>query len=124
MTNSEKEDKITNSTNSQSAVKARNLRSNDKVGKELIAWHLQRPILSYSETKIFDVYFNQLFKKDYPAEDVQALHELHDAVMSRWTPDNPMGLNESLLTMKAYAPFHHLFAISVIFSEFSNSGVL
>lgn len=61
-----------------------------------------------------------MFKKDYPAEDVQALHELHDAVMSRWTPDNPMGLNESLLTMKAYAPFHHLFAISVIFSEFSN----
>lgn len=161
MTNSEKEDKITNSTNSQSAVKARDLRSNDKVvlsikknyeqrypngylvtkrgedvskasydsnhiiqltdlGKELIAWHSQRPILSYSETKIFDVYFNQLFKKDYPAEDVQALHELHNAVMNKWTPDNPMGLNESLLAMKAYAPFHHLFAISVMFSEFSN----
>ncbi len=161
MENSEKADKITNSTNSQSAVKARDLRSNDKVvlsikknyeqrypngylitkrgedvskafydpnhiiqltdlGKELIAWHSQRPILSYSETKIFDVYFNQLFKKDYPAEDVQALHELHNAVMDKWTPDNPMGINESLLAMKAYAPFHHLFAISVMFSEFSN----
>ena len=89
MANSEKADKITNSTNSQSAVKARDLRSNDKIvlsikknyeqtypngymvtkrgenvdttrydaghiiqltdlGKELIAWHSQRPTLSYS----------------------------------------------------------------------------
>lgn len=161
MANSEKADKITNSTNSQSAVKARDLRSNDKIvlsikknyeqtypngymvtkrgenvdttrydavhiiqltdlGKELIAWHSQRPTLSYSETKIFDIYFNQLFKKDYPAEDVQALHELHSTVMSRWNPDNPMGLNESLLAMKSYAPFHHLYAISIIFAETSN----
>lgn len=161
MANSEKADKITNSTNSQSAVKARDLRSNDKIvlsikknyeqtypngymvtkrgenvdttrydaghiiqltdlGKELIAWHSQRPILSYSETKIFDIYFNQLFKKDYPAEDVQALHELHSAIMSKWNPDNPMGINESLLAMKSYAPFHHLYAVSVIFAEISN----
>lgn len=161
MANSEKADKITNSTNSQSAVKARDLRSNDKIvlsikknyeqtypngymvtkrgenvdttkydvghiiqltdlGKEMIAWHSQRPTLSYSETKIFDIYFTQLFKKDYPAEDVQALHELHSTVMSRWNPDNPMGLNESLLAMKSYAPFHHLYAISVIFAETSN----
>lgn len=161
MSNNEKADKITNSTNSQSAVKARDLRSNDKIvlsikknyeqtypngymvtkrgenvdtskydadhiiqltdlGKELVAWHSQRPTLSYSETKIFDIYFTQLFKKDYPAEDVQALHELHSAVMSKWTPDNPMGINESLLAMKSYAPFHHLFAISVIFAEVSN----
>lgn len=161
MANSEKADKITNSTNSQSAVKARDLRSNDKIvlsikknyeqtypngymvtkrgenvdtarydtnyiiqltdlGKELTAWHSQRPTLSYSETKIFDIYFTQLFKKDYPAEDVHALHELHSAVMSRWNPDNPMGLNESLLAMKSYAPFHHLFAVSVVFAEVSN----
>ena len=161
MTNSEKADKITNSTNSQSAVKARDLRSNDKIvlnikknyeqaypngymitkrgenvdttkynsnhiiqltnlGKELIAWQSQRPTLSYSEAKIFDIYFNQLFKRDYPPEDVQALHELHEAVIVKWDPDNPMGINESLLAMKSYAPFHHLFAISVIFAEVSN----
>lgn len=161
MVDSEKADKITNSTNSQSAVKARDLRSNDKsilsikknyeqtypngymitkrgenvdttkydsehiiqltdFGKELIAWHSQRPTLSYSETKIFDIYFTQLFKKDYPADDVQALHELHTAVISKWNPDNPMGINESLLAMRAYAPFHHLYAISVIFAEVSN----
>lgn len=161
MTDSEKADKIANSTNSQSAVKARDLRSNDKIvlsikknyeqaypsgylitkrgesvdttkydynhiiqltdlGKELIAWQSQRPTLSYSETKIFDIYFSQLFKNDYPAEDVQALSDMHRAVMSKWIPDNPMGLNESLLAMKSYAPFHHLYAISVVFAEVSN----
>ena len=161
MSNSEKEDNITNNTNSQSAVKARDLRSNDKtvlaikknyeqrypngylvtkrgeevdttkydtnhiiqltdLGKELIAWHSQRPNISYGETNIFDKYFNQLFRKDYDAEDVQALHEMYIAVMTKWIPDNPMRLDESLIAMKAYAPFHHLFAISVLFSEYSN----
>lgn len=34
--------------------------------KNLIAWHSQRPNLSYGETKIFDKYFETLFKKkDY-----------------------------------------------------------
>ena len=93
ITDPEKADKISISTNSQSAVKARDLRSNDKsvlmikkayeqhytdgyfvtkrgevidpvkyntnhivnltdLGKQLIAWHSQRPTISYSETKI------------------------------------------------------------------------
>jgi len=90
-------DKISIYTNLQSAVKARDLRSNDKrvlaikksyelkyphgyfiskrgenapadrdksqvvelsgLAKNLIAWHSQRPNLSYGETKIFDKYF-------------------------------------------------------------------
>lgn len=99
---SDRADKISTSTNSQSAVKARDLRSNDKsvlalkkayeqfypdgyfitkrgekvdklkyndanvvnltdLGKQLIAWQSQRPTISYSETKIFDKYFDQLF---------------------------------------------------------------
>ena len=98
-------DKISTSTNSQSTVKPRDLRSNDKrvlalkkafeqrypdgaflskrgevapagkdknkvvdlssLGKNLMAWHSQRPNISYSETKIFDKYFEQLFKRDY-----------------------------------------------------------
>lgn len=154
----QKADKISNCTNSQSAVKARDLRSNDKsvllmkkayeqrytdgyfitkrgenadpakyntnhivnltdLGKQLIAWHSQRPTISYSETKIFDKYFNQLFHKDYQPEKVQALNELYKAVMEKWTNDNPMGLNEALLAMKAYAPHHHFYAISAIVSE-------
>lgn len=155
---SEKADKISNCTNSQSAVKARDLRSNDKsvllmkktyeqrytdgyfitkrgetadstkyntnhvvnltdLGKQLIAWHSQRPTISYSETKIFDKYFNQLFHKDYQPEKVQALNEIYKAVIIKWNSDNPMGLNEALLAMKAYAPHHHFYAISAIVSE-------
>ena len=161
ISDNEKADRIAVNTNSQNAVKARDLRSNDKIvlnikknyelafpqgyfitkrgeivddskydkkyivqltdlGKELIAWHSQRPILSYSENKIFDMYFNQLFKKDYMAEDVQGLNELYEAVMRLWVPNNPLGMNESLLAMKSYAPFHHLYAISVVFAEVSN----
>lgn len=156
--NPEKADKISTSTNSQSAVKARDLRSNDKavlsmkkayeqkytdgyfitkrgetvntakfntnhiinltdLGKQLIAWHSQRPTISYSETKIFDKYFNQLFYKDYSPEKMQALNELYKAVIEKWNPDNPMNLNSALLAMKAYAPYHQLYAISVYFCE-------
>lgn len=151
-------DKISTSTNSQSAVKARDLRSNDKavlamkrayeqfytdgyfitkrgesvdqvryntahivnltdLGKQLIAWHSQRPTISYSETKIFDKYFDQLFHRDYEPENVQALHEMFTAIYGKWGKENPMGLNETLLAMKAYAPYHQLYAVSVIFCE-------
>ena len=153
-----KVDNITNSTNSQSAVKARDMRSNDKIvlslkktyeqtytdgylitkrgeivdqtkfnmlhvneltamGKELIAWHSQRPNLSYGETRIFDTYFSQLFHKEYKAEDMQALKEMFDAIIKLWEPTNPMGLNEALLAMKAYAPYHQLYAISALANE-------
>jgi hypothetical protein len=36
-------------------------------------------------------------------------------VWKRWGKDNPLGLNESLLAMRAYAPFHHLYAVSLCF---------
>lgn len=154
----EKADKISTSTNSQSAVKARDLRSNDKyvlamkkayeqcytdgyfltkrgetadpakyntnhvvslteLGKQLIAWHSQRPTISYSETKIFDKYFDQIFRKEYAAENIQALNEMSKCINAKWVNDNPMDLNESLLAMKAYAPHHHLYTISVYFCE-------
>lgn len=158
ISNPEKADKISTCTNSQSAVKARDLRSNDKyvlamkkayeqcytdgyfitkrgeqadtakyntnhivnlteLGKQLIAWHSQRPTISYSETKIFDKYFDQIFRKDYEPENIQALNELSRYVALRWKNDNQLCLNESLLAMKAYAPHHHLYAISVFFCE-------
>lgn len=151
-------DKISVSTNLQSAVKARDLRSNDKrvlnlkrlfeqkypqgyfltkraeeapadkdkryvvdlvdLGKHLISWHSQRPNIAYSETKIFDKYFEQLFKRDreYNPENIQALNFWMQEIKNKWTPDNPLGLNESLLAMKAYAPYHVLYAISQFFA--------
>lgn len=156
----ERGDKISVNTNSQSAVKPRDLRSNDKrvlnikrtfeqkysngyfiskrgevppatkdkdyiidlvdLGKYLITWHSQRPNIAYSETKIFDKYFEQLFKKDYNPENAQALNFWMRNVLKRWTKENPLVLNESLLAMKAYAPYHHLFAISLCFSIANN----
>lgn len=158
ITNSDRADNISTSTNSQSAVKARDLRSNDKsviamkkayeqfytdgyfitkrgekvdsvkynsahvvnltdLGKQLIAWHSQRPTISYSETKIFDKYFDQLFHREYRPENIQALNDMFVALSGKWNKDNPMGLNETLLSMKAYAPHHHLYAISAILCE-------
>lgn len=152
----ERADRISVSTNSQSPVKPRDLRSNDKrvlglkklyeqkypqgyliskrgeiapatkdkslvvdlvdLGKYLITWHSQRPNIAYSETRLFDKYFEQLFKRDYKPENVHALSFWMKEVWKRWTKDNPLGLNESLLAMRSYAPYHHLYAVSLCFS--------
>lgn len=151
----ERSDNISTNTNSQSTVKPRDLRSNDKrvlslkrtfeqkypqgyfitkrgefapanknkiyeidlvnLGKYLITWQSQRPNIAYSETKIFDKYFEQLFKKDYSPDRIQALNEWMAEVWKKWVKENPLGLNESLLAMRAYAPYHHLYAISICF---------
>ena len=150
-------DSISINTNTQSAVKTRDLRSNDKrvirlkkafeqkypngyfaakrgetlpaskdkeyyvelsyLGKFLMAWYSQRPNLSYGETKIFDKYFDTLFNKDYHPEDLYALNFWYEKIMSIWTEDNPYSINETLLTMKAYAPYHFLFAVSSIVAK-------
>lgn len=148
-------DRISISTNSQSPVKPRDLRSNDKrvlalkkiyrqkypngelitkrgeipepsrdktqvvdladLGKYLISWHSQRPNIAYSETRLFDKYFEQLFKRDYKPENIMALTTWMNEVWKRWEKTNPLGLNETLLAMRAYAPYHHLYAISLCF---------
>ena len=154
-------DKISISTNSQSAVKARDLRSNDKnvlmmkksyeqrytdgyfvtkrgenvntakyntdhiinltdLGKQMCAWHSQRPTLSYSETRIFDKNFSQLFHADYTPENMQALKELMDEVKKCWVPENPLQLNTAMLALKSYMTYHHLFAISFFFDVVNN----
>jgi hypothetical protein len=155
-------DRISIYTNSQSAVKPRDLRSNDKrvlnlkklfeqkyplgyfiskrgeeapadrdktyvldlsdLGKFLIAWHSQRPNISYSETKIFDKYFEQLFRREYSPENAQSLNQWMKQILRVWIPENPLGLNESLLAMKAYAPYHHLYSISMCFAIASNQS--
>jgi len=43
-------------------------------------------------------------------------------ILKRWVVANPLGLNETLLAMKAYAPFHHLYATSVCFSISSGAA--
>jgi hypothetical protein len=154
----ERADNISTCTNSQSAVKARDLRSNDKyvlamkkayeqfytdgyfitkrgeeadpakyntahvvdltsLGKQLIAWHSQRPTISYSESRIFDKYFEQLFHRQYSPEKILALSELYKEVYKNWDSTNPLEFNEALIALKAYGPYHHLFTISVLVGE-------
>ena len=157
-------DQISTSTNSQSAVKPRDLRSNDRrvlamkrsyeekysqgyfitkrgeeapatkdsrlvvdlleLGKYMIAWHSQRPNISYSENKIFDKHFEQLFSRDrdYAPENVYALSQWMQELRNCWSKDNPLGLNESLLAMQAYAPYHHLYATSLCFCVANRMG--
>ena len=157
-------DRISISTNSQSAVKPRDLRSNDRrvlslkrsyeerypkgyfitkrgedapvngdstlvvdlldLGKYMIAWHSQRPNISYSENKIFDKHFDQLFSKsrEYAPENVYALSHWMQEVRKRWKKDNPLALNESLLAMQSYAPYHHLYAVSLCFCVANSIG--
>jgi len=155
-------DRISINTNSQSAVKPRDLRSNDKrvlnikrlfeqkfpqgyfktkrgevipaekdkvysvdlsdLGKWLIAWHSQRPNISYGETKIFDKYFDILFKRDYKPENVQTLNFWMSEIMKCWNESNSLSLNPTLLAMKAYAPFHHLYAISMCYAISNNQS--
>ena len=155
---------ISISTNSQSSVKPRDLRSNDRrvlalkrsyeekypqgyfitkrgeeppankesglivdlleLGKHMIAWHSQRPNISYSENKIFDKHFEQLFSRnrDYAPENVFALSHWMQEVRRRWKKNNPLGLNESLLAMQSYAPYHHLYAVSLCFCVANKTG--
>ena len=160
----ERADRISICTNSQSAVRPRDLRSNDRrvlaikrayeqkyssayfvtkrgeeapadkdqslvvdlldLGKCLMAWHSQRPNVSYSENKIFDKHFEQLFKRnsEYAPENVYALHQWMKEIMKRWEKENPLSLNESLLAMRAYAPYHHLYAVSLFFCQVNGIG--
>ena len=93
------------------------------MAKNLIAWHSQRPNLSYGETKIFDKYFETLFKnKDYLPENILALHTWMREVLKTWVNANPLSLNETLLAMKAYAPYHHLYAVGMCFSISNNQA--
>ena len=91
-----------------------------ELGKYMMSWHSKRPNQAYSETKLFDKYFEQLFKRDYNSEDIRALKFWMNHIMKCWTQENPLNLNESLLAMKAYAPYHHLYAISQFFAIHNN----
>ena len=91
-------------------------------GKYIMAWYSQRPNISYGETNIFSKYFTKLFNPDYKPEDVYALNFFMKKIMENWTEANPLSIDETILTMKAYAPYHFLFAISSIAAKCNGSS--
>ena len=149
-------DRISINTNSQSAVKARDLRSNDKVmvglkrafearfpdgyfitkrgdqrpadrdakstidaatlAKMFMAWHCQRPNISYNEKKLFDEYYKTLFHTGYDPVAMLALQAWLNAIDDAW-PNLP--LNDSLKAGRSYVKYHVLFSISAIIASVS-----
>lgn len=152
-------DKISIYTNSQSAVKPRDLRSNDKrvlalkkayeaafplgymvtkrgeerpadknanltidialLAKCLMTWHCQRPNIAYNENKLFDKYFDQLFKVDYLPADIDGLNFWAQKIEDLWNKGN-LPLNEALLASPSYSKFHLLYAVQLFFSAANN----
>lgn len=56
-------------------------------------------------------------RNSYAPEKIQALNDMFNVILEKWNDDNPLDLNQALLAMKAYAPYHHLYAVSTIFCE-------
>jgi hypothetical protein len=146
-------DRISINTNSQSAVKQRDLRSNDRVmvglqkafktryptgifltkrgevapagmapeltidastfAKCVMAWHAQRPNISYNENKLFDEYYKTLFRTGYAPENAAALNGWIQAIDKAWTNLN---MNNELRAGKSYVRYHVLFAVSSLVS--------
>ena len=149
-------DRISINTNSQSAVKPRDLRSNDKVmvglkrafegrfpdgyfiskrgeerpadrdaqktvdaailAKMFMAWHCQRPNISYNEKKLFDEYYKTLFHTGYDPASMLALQTWLNAIDASW---QNLTMNDALKAGRAYVKYHLLFSISAIVATIS-----
>ena len=147
-------DKISIYTNSQSAVKARDLRSNDKrviaikrayearypqgyfiakrgeerpadkvadqtvdiveLARALAAWHMRMPIIAGNENRIFDKHFEQLFRSDYPPEDMNALNRWSRKIDELWDAST-LNLNDQLIATPSQAKYQLLYAVQLLF---------
>lgn len=147
-------DRISINTNQQSAVKPRDLRSNDKImiglkrafetryphgyfitkrgeerpadkdanqtvdaamlAKMIMAWHCQRPNISYNEKRLFDEHYRTLFRTGYDPENILALQQWMNAIEEAW--DN-LSLNDVLKAGRTYVKFHILFAVSALIAQ-------
>lgn len=154
-------ERISINTNSQSAVKPRDLRSNDKVmvglcrafearypdgqfitkrgdqrkadkdakktvdaavlARMLMAWHCQRPNISYNEKKLFDEYYKTLFRTGYDPASILALQTWLNAIDEAW-PN--VAMNDVLKAGRAYVKFHVLFSVSSIISAVNKQPTL
>jgi hypothetical protein len=151
-------DRISINTNSQSAVKPRDLRSNDKImvglkrafearypdgyfiskrgeerpadrdakktidaailAKMFMAWHCQRPNISYNEKKLFDEYYKTLFHTGYDPVSMLALQTWLNAIDEAW-PN--LQFNDSLKAGRAYVKYHMLFSVSALIAVISGN---
>lgn len=83
------------------------------LAKMLVAWHCQRPNISFNEKKLFDEYYKTVFRTGYDPANMLALQTWLNAIEAAW-PN--LALNDVLKAGRAYVKFHLLFSISAIFS--------
>jgi hypothetical protein len=50
------------------------------------------------------------------------LNKWMNQVSKVWSKNNPLGLNETLLVMRAYVLYHHLYAVSMCFAIANNQA--
>jgi hypothetical protein len=152
-------DNISINTNSQSVVKPRDLKSNERIilsikrayetmytdglfinqrgmdipggksiekvvdasdfAKMVMAWHCQRPNISYNEKKLFDELYKNVFRSDYNPVSILALKKWDSLILSNW--DN-LQLDELLKATKSYVRFHIAYSISSLIAYASNQG--
>ncbi len=152
-------DKISIFTNTQSAVKPRDLKSTDKailslkksfentfqdgffinqrglvppgdkdaektvdvvdLAKSIMAWHCQRPNVSYNERKLFDDYYKTIFERTYDPSSMLALQKWLKIIDDNW---KNLNLNKTLKALKSYARFHVLYIVSMIIAKANGQG--
>jgi len=84
------------------------------LAKMLMAWHCQRPNISYNEKKLFDEYYKTLFHTGYDPNSILALQSWLNSIDEAW-PN--LALNDVLKAGRSYVKFHMLFAVSSIISS-------
>jgi hypothetical protein len=84
-----------------------------------MAWHCQRPNISYNERRLFDEYYKLIFRPDYDPPSMLALQTWISAIENAW-PN--LQLSEELKAGKSYVKFHLLYAISSLVAHASGQG--
>jgi hypothetical protein len=153
-------DRISTFTNSQNAVKSRDLMSNHPVqlrlkvrveglapsvffstkrgevappGKRQLdsliyarlsaSWELAMPHVAHSEERLFDRYFNAIFRDEVDPADVIGLFDGFDALNSAWD-DPTFNLRPELRLKRYHAPYHVIAAMAAAVSLASGQDKL
>src|SRR5207245_11561189 len=91
------------------------------LAKMLMAWHCQRPNISYNEKKLFDEYYKTIFRTGYDPASILALQTWLSAIDDAW---QNLTLNDVLKAGRAYVKFHVIFAVSSITAALHNQPAL
>jgi hypothetical protein len=91
------------------------------LAKMLMAWHCQRPSVSYNEKRLFDEHYKTLFHTGYSPKSIFALQTWLNAIDESWAN---LALNDVLKAGKTYVKYHLLFAVSAIIAQANKQPTL